>query len=238
MRYRTAIKVTLHAAKRRLRRRTGSLAPRQSGRFVLNAAYKIREFRLIHSKNVGRAARAFTVLAAAVATAGLLVACGTRGPVAPEPPPPSATASNSVVMPRITYGSTPKGVKILKSDDNCDVPALLRQNVQDQLEEPLLYLLPAATAGAEAAPVLKIEITDLLANAGGIYGGPKIVDIHGTLERPGMAPTQFTARRQMFIYFGVPRSTCSMVGTVTYTLGSDIIKWMKKPVDGAFLGVR
>ncbi len=178
--------------------------------------------------------RAFSVLA----TAGVLVACGTRGPVEPEPPPPSATAVNSIVMPRITYGTTPEGLKLSKADDTCDVPALLRQNVQDQLEEPLLYLLPAATAGAEAAPVLKIEITDLLANAGGMYGGPKIVDIHGTLERPGVVATQFTARRQMFIYFGVPRSTCSMVGTVTYTLASDIIKWMKRPVDGAFLGVR
>ena len=193
---------------------------------------------MIHSKNAGRAARALAVLITTLGAASLLVACGTRGPVQPEPPPPSATASNSLVMPPITYGSKPKGVKISKSDDNCDVPALLRQNVQDQLEEPLLYLLPAATAGAEAAPVLKIEITDLLANAGGIYGGPKIVDIHGTLERPGMAPAQFTARRQMFIYFGVPRSTCSMVGSVAYTLGSDIIKWMKKPVDGAFLGER
>lgn len=193
---------------------------------------------MIHSKNAGRAARALAVLITTLGAASLLVACGTRGPVQPEPPPPSATASNSLVMPPITYGSKPKGVKISKSDDNCDVPALLRQNVQDQLEEPLLYLLPAATAGAEAAPVLKIEITDLLANAGGIYGGPKIVDIQGTLERPGMAPAQFTARRQMFIYFGVPRSTCSMVGSVAYTLGSDIIKWMKKPVDGAFLGER
>ncbi len=193
---------------------------------------------MIHSKNAGRAARALAVLITTLGAASLLVACGTRGPVQPEPPPPSATASNSLVMPPITYGSKPKGVKISKSDDNCDVPALLRQNVQDQLEEPLLYLLPAATAGAEAAPVLKIEITDLLANAGGIYGGPKIVDIQGTLERPGMAPARFTARRQMFIYFGVPRSTCSMVGSVAYTLGSDIIKWMKKPVDGAFLGER
>lgn len=200
----------------------------------MNVAYKIREFRLIQSKNASRAAQAFIVLA----TASVLAACGTRGPVEPEPPPPSATAANSIVMPRITYGTTPEGLKLSKADDTCDVPALLRQNVQDQLEEPLLYLLPAATAGAEAAPVLKIEITDLLANAGGMYGGPKIVDIHGTLERPGVAATQFTARRQMFIYFGVPRSTCSMVGTVTYTLGSDIIKWMKKPVDGAFLGVR
>ena len=49
-------------------------------------------------------------------------------------------------------------------------------------------------------------------------------------------PVQFTAQRQMFIYFGMPRSTCSMVGVVTYALGGDIVKWLQKPVDGAKLG--
>lgn len=63
--------------------------------------------------------------------------------------------------------------------------ALLHQNVKDYLEEPLLYLLPAPTTGAVAAPMLKVEIIDLLASAGGIYGGPKIVRLRGTLERPG-----------------------------------------------------
>jgi hypothetical protein len=40
----------------------------------------------------------------------------------------------------------------------------------------------------------------------------------------------------MFIYFGMPRSTCSMVGVVTYKLGEDIAQWLLKPVDGAVLG--
>lgn len=182
----------------------------------------------------GIAARAFSLMAAAT----LLTACGTRGPVAPEPPPPTAKSDNSLVMPAITYGTTAKGLRLSRADDNCDVPALLRQNVEDQLEAPLEFLLPAPTAGAEAAPTLKVEITDLLANAGGLYGGPKIVEIRGRLERPNAPAMQFTARRQMFIYFGMPRSTCSMVGNVTYTLGSDIVAWMKKPVDGVFLGER
>jgi len=84
--------------------------------------------------------------------------------------------------------------------------------------------------------VLKIEITDILANAGGLYGGPKIVQLRGTLERRGQSPAAFTAQRQMFIYFGLPRSTCSMVGVVTHALGGDIAKWLQKPVDGAALG--
>ncbi|SFP75695.1 hypothetical protein [Variovorax sp. 770b2] len=173
----------------------------------------------------------------AMGTAALLAACGTRQPAPPEPPPPEATARNSVVMSAVTYGTTAKGIQLKKADDACDVPASLKQAVQDQLLTPYEYLLaPPAPLNAEGAPVLRIEITDLLANAGGLYGGPKIVQLRGTLERKGEAPARFTAERQMFIYFGMPRSTCSMVGVVTYALGEDIAKWLQKPVDGAVLG--
>lgn len=182
------------------------------------------------------AARRAARLSLAVAAAALLAACGTRQPAAPEPPPPEATARNSVVMPAVAYGTTAKGIKLLKADDSCDVPASLKQAVQDQLLAPYEYLLSPPAPNAEGAPVLQIEITDLLANAGGLYGGPKIVQLKGTLERKGEAPARFTAQRQMFIYFGMPRSTCSMVGVVTYALGEDIAKWLQKPVDGAALG--
>ncbi|MDP9899217.1 hypothetical protein [Variovorax ginsengisoli] len=188
------------------------------------------------TQSTAKAMRLGTLLAAA----GLITACGTRQPAVetPEPPPPEATAQNSLVMPAVTYGTTGKGLPLQQSDDNCKVPALLRQAVENQLEAPLLYLLAAPTPSAASAPVLKVEVTDLLANAGGMYGGPKFVELHGTLERPSTAPVHFTAHRQMFMYIGFPRSTCSMVGTVAHALGGDILGWLKKPVDGAFLGER
>ena len=189
--------------------------------------------------SAARATARLSVAMSALAVATLLAACGSRQPATPEPPPATATPRNSVVMPAIAYGTTTKGVQLSKADDACDVPASLRQAVQDQLLEPYEFLLtPPAPANAQAAPVLKLEITDLLANAGGLYGGPKIVQLRGTLERQGDAPAKFTAQRQMFIYFGMPRSTCSMVGVVTYKLGEDIAQWLLKPVDGAVLGER
>jgi hypothetical protein len=184
------------------------------------------------------AARLSFAVSAAAATV-LLAACGSRQPAPPEPPPATATPRNSVVMPAVAYGTTAKGVQLTKADDACDVPASLRQAVQDQLLDPYEFVLaPPAPAAAQAAPSLKLEITDLLANAGGLYGGPKIVQLRGTLERQGEAPARFTAQRQMFIYFGMPRSTCSMVGVVTYKLGEDIAQWLLKPLDGAVLGER
>ncbi|MDM0034936.1 hypothetical protein QTI33_22575 [Variovorax sp. J22P271] len=175
----------------------------------------------------------------AIATAlvmGGLTACGTRQPSMPEPPPPTASVHNTVVMPPISYGRTGEGLQLSKKDDPCDVPASLQQAVQDQLLEPFEFVVAQPPASAEGAPVLKVQITDILANAGGLYGGPKIVQLHGVLERRGEAPVQFSAQRQMFIYFGLPRTTCSMVGVVTYALGGDIAKWLLKPVDGAKLG--
>lgn len=177
-------------------------------------------------------------LALALGATLVLAACGTRRPAVqePEPPEPTANANNAVILPAISYGKTPKGVQLSKTDDACDVPASLQQAVQDQLQAPYEFAVPVPSASVAGAPTLRIQITDLLANAGGLYGGPKIVQLHGVLERPNAAPMQFTARRQMFIYFGLPRSTCSMVGQVTYALGGDIAQWLSKPNDGAKLG--
>lgn len=82
----------------------------------------------------------------------------------------------------------------------------------------------------------RLEITDILANVGGLYGGPKIERLQGVLERDGAAPVHFDAKRQMFMHFGLPRSTCDMVGAVTYGPGGDIASWLREPVDGAQLG--
>lgn len=177
-------------------------------------------------------------LAALAAATVTLSACGSRGPVATatEPPAPQASAQNTVVLPPLTYGKTSEGLQLSRSDDPCDVPTSLAAAIEEQLEAPYAFAVPAPSSSVNGAPTLRIEITDILANAGGLYGGPKVVRLHGVLERPGKAPAQFTARRQMHLYFGLPRSTCSMVGSLTYALGGDIAAWLVQPVDGAKLG--
>ena len=113
---------------------------------------------LIHHTTALKATR----LAVLLVTAGLIAACGTRQPTtkAAEPPPPDATAQNSLIMPPVVYGTTAQGLKLSKADDNCDVPTLLHQAVQDQIEEPLLHLLTTPTPGAAAAPVLTVEVSE------------------------------------------------------------------------------
>ncbi len=174
----------------------------------------------------------------AALSAALLTACGSRGPTAvePEQTTPQATAQNTVVLPPVTYGKTPEGLQLTKRDDPCDVPTSLAAAIGEQLEAPYAFTVSQPSPHLAGAPTLRIQLIDILANAGGLYGGPKIVHLHGVLERPNAPSVQFTAKRQMFLYFGLPRSTCSMVGSVTYALGGDIAAWLQKPVDGAKLG--
>ncbi len=177
-------------------------------------------------------------IAAIVITATLLGACGSRPTASAEPEPPEvpANASNTVIVPAVGYGKTAEGLQLTAADDQCNASASLVEAIQEQLTAPYVFAMPQPTPAVDGAPTLRIEITDILANAGGLYGGPKIVQLHGTLQSPGGAAVQFTARREMFIYFGLPRSTCSKVGKVTYALGADIAAWLVKPVDGAKLG--
>lgn len=154
-------------------------------------------------------------------------------PEAPEIPP---GARNSVVMPPITWGTTAKGLKLTTADEVCEATASLRQAVKDNLSAPYEHLLDTPLPSAAGAPVLSIEVTDILANGGGVYGGPKIVEIRGTLSRTGAAPLRFEARRSTFLRIGGWNTTCGMVSRVTYALGTDVAQWLDKPVDGVRIG--
>lgn len=179
-----------------------------------------------------------TIVIAAL-TAAALTACGSRPPAVVEPAMQAAQTSNvrnTVILPAITYGKTASGLQLTKADDTCDVPASLVQSLQEQLQAPYEFAVSEPSERIAGAPTLRIVVTDILANAGGLYGGPKIVQLHGTLERDGVAPVHFNAQRQSFLHFGLPRSTCNMVGRVTYALGGDIAAWLQEPVDGAKLG--
>lgn len=119
-------------------------------------------------------------------------------------------------MPTIGYGTTNEGLRLTAADDRCDIPAIIRAAFRHNLGEPYVKLLTGAPANVVGIPVVKMEIIDILVNAGGVYGGPKIVEIRGTLEKNGTAVASFKSRRRSFPLFGIPRSTCNIVGRDTY----------------------
>jgi hypothetical protein len=166
---------------------------------------------------------------AAVAALAALAACAS-GPQAPV-----YTAENTLVVPPIVYGTTEKGDALSEKDDNCDTPGTLRLGVQWSLPYPLVHEVDVAPPGVPDVRTLKLEIVDILANAGGQFSGPKMLTVKGTLSKAGTKVAGFTAVRWTFPVFP-PRTTCNMMGRITERLGNDIGTWLTNPVDGVTLG--
>lgn len=84
---------------------------------------------------------------------------------------------------------------------------------------------------------LFLEITHVHASGGGAFSGPKSVSVAGKLLENGKVISRFTATRYSGGgMFGGFKGTCSIAGRCVKTLGSDIVKWLKNPVNEAHLG--
>jgi hypothetical protein len=170
----------------------------------------------------------------AIAVSSILAACGSHDPQPFERTPPAPVAYNTVVLPPVVYGYY-QGRQMSESDDACGVPDPLRQAVQDRLKARHEVVLPALGAGRGAAPLLKIEIMDIVTVSA---GGPTIMVIHAVLERPGLPAVHFKGMRQMHIQHSdikAETTECSAMDAVIQGLGADLAEWMLKPVDGVSL---
>ena len=142
---------------------------------------------------------------------------------------PAPAADNTVILPPVVYA-----LQMSSSDDACGVADSLRKAVQDQLEARSEVVLPVSGSNMGAAPLLKIEINDIVTVSA---GGPMIVVIHVVLARPGLPVVQFTEQRQMHTRYAditAEITECSTMEAMVHGLGVDIAKWMLKPVDGMF----
>ena len=160
-----------------------------------------------------------------------VAACGTTKAPSPEP---ERTSANTLVVPGIVYGRTAAGLALTAKDDGCDAPGSLRAALGWNLPEPYLYMLPSDPQNIPEIQTLTIEIIDILANGGGVFSGPKIVSIKGTLSKNGVAMSSFTATRASMPFFP-PRTTCNILGRSTEALGGDVANWLTDPVNGAVL---
>lgn len=163
----------------------------------------------------------------------ILAGCGSHDPLPPERIPPAPAAYNTLVLPPVVYGNY-QGHQP-ESDDACGVLDPLRQAVQDQLKARYEVVLPVLSTGRDAAPLLKIEIMDIVTVSA---GGPTIMVIHAVLERPGLPTAQFKSLRQMTTpHSDITAETteCSSMDALIYRLGADIAQWLLKPVDGVSL---
>ena len=170
----------------------------------------------------------------AMAVSSILAACDPPNPQPPERMQPAPAAFSTVMLPPVVYGYY-QGRQMSEADDACGVRDPLRQAVQDQLKARYDVVRPVLGTAREAAPLLKIEIMDIVTVSA---GGPTIVVIHAVLERPGLPTAQFKGLRQMHTqYAAITADTteCSSMEAVIHGLGADVAKWMLKPVDGVSL---
>lgn len=85
---------------------------------------------------------------------------------------------------------------------------------------------------AESAAYLKMEISDVRTAGGGLFSGPKWMEVKGTLINDGVAGPSFRAKRVTT----KGATACRAAGACAKAIAQDISAWLKDPVDGAQLG--
>jgi len=85
--------------------------------------------------------------------------------------------------------------------------------------------------------VLKVRITDAISAGHAGIGHNKYVVISGKLYKGKKLKASFkAARRSGGGYFGMYRSSCSVLGSCVKTLGKDTAYWLENPTNNARLG--
>lgn len=85
--------------------------------------------------------------------------------------------------------------------------------------------------------VLEMEISDAVSMGNAFMGHQKFVKAKGTLFENGKKIASFKARRNsMGGAFGGFKGSCAVLGRTVRAIGTDVGKWLAKPVDGAALG--
>ena len=85
--------------------------------------------------------------------------------------------------------------------------------------------------------VLDLVITNAVSRGNAFMGHRKYVDIAGTLWENGNKVASFTGTRISGggVFAGY-KGSCSVLGRCVKTLGKDIARWLKDPIDDAHLG--
>jgi hypothetical protein len=84
--------------------------------------------------------------------------------------------------------------------------------------------------------VLDIRITHVFAPGGGVFSGPKWMEVKGTLTQNGEILGSFRAKRLSTGAFTGFSGTCGILARCARTIGQDIAAWLANPQKGSLLG--
>jgi hypothetical protein len=84
--------------------------------------------------------------------------------------------------------------------------------------------------------VLQVEITDVFAPGGGVFSGPKWMQVKGTLKQNGEVLGSFRAKRVSTGAFTGFSGTCGVLARCARSIAQDIAAWLGNPGKGSLLG--
>ena len=176
------------------------------------------------------------IILLAVVSIALIAGCD--GPPRPgykaEPVKVSADAKTIYVSSKATY----TGKQIAQNiKDECKIDSQVIDFIKVYAAKSNVNVIIDGKPKANDT-VLKISIVDAISARGMGYGGHnKYVIIKGKLYKGKKLQSSFTAARKSGGgYFGMYRSSCSVLGSCAKTLGRDTAGWLVTPTKDAKLG--
>jgi len=143
----------------------------------------------------------------------------------------SAAYAGSVKVPKsIEIASTAGATPAVESECKLQtqVPAYLAEASTD---------VELVDGKPKSGRYLTLEITQVHAPGGGIFSGPKWLEVSGTLKDGGKTVGKFRVKRASAGGpFGQFKGTCGILNRCAKTIGQDIAAWLANPVDSAELG--
>jgi len=142
----------------------------------------------------------------------------------------AASGESVQVAPRAPFAEGSRATAAVKEQCGLEtkVPALVA-------EASSLAALAEGETGSEAR-VLSLRITEVQAPGGGMFSGPKWLEVSGTLREGGRDVASFRAKR---LTTGGPfggGGTCGMLGKCAQAIAGDVALWLESPTPGAELG--
>jgi hypothetical protein len=130
---------------------------------------------------------------------------------------------------RVAFAEGSRATAAVKQECGLEtlLPTLVAENASD------VELTEGTPSGGRT---LHLRISDVQAPGGGMFSGPKWLEVRGTLRQGGRDVASFRAKR---VSTGGPfggGGTCGMLQKCARAIAGDVATWLENPTAGAELG--
>lgn len=138
------------------------------------------------------------------------------------------------IKPMVTFSARSNVAANIKTE--CTLPQAISDNIVKFATQRGINIESKNTIGKNDLE-LKIQIESAISAGNAGIGHNKYVTISGAIVKGDITYYTFDAARLSGGgYFGVYRSSCSVLGSIAKSLGRDVGTWLSDPYNGAMLG--